>query len=89
MANTFTKDPSAVLDYLIDWSAWLGTDTITVSSWTVPMGITQVSATNTTTTATIWLSGGTVNTAYACVNRIATAGSRTEERTITIIVQDK
>lgn len=89
MANTFTKDPSAVLDYQIDWTAWLGTDTIVASTWTVATGITKNSDTNTATTATIWLSGGTANTAYACTNRITTTGGRTEERTITILVQDK
>jgi hypothetical protein len=85
----FLKDPNAILDYQIDWSPWLGADTITTSVWTLPSGITQQSAANTTTTATIWLSGGTVGTKYLVTNRITTAGGRTDDRTITINVKEQ
>jgi len=81
-AATFTKDPSAVLDYAIDWSAWLGSDTIATSTWSVPTGITRDSDTNTTTRATIWLSGGTAGQTYQLTNTITTAGGRTDQRTI-------
>lgn len=87
--KTFLKDPVAVLDYMIDWAAWLGGDTIALSVWTIPSGITQNSVTNTATTATIWLSGGTDGTVYSIVNRITTAGGRADERTITITVQNQ
>jgi hypothetical protein len=86
---TFVKDPNAVLDYQVDWSPWLGVDTIATSAWTLPVGITQQSASNTTTTATIWLSGGTVATKYPITNRITTAGGRTDDRTITISVKER
>ena len=89
MGKKFLKDPDAVLDYETDWEDWLGTDTISTSSWTVPTGITKDSDTNTTTTATIWLSGGTAGTSYTLVNRIVTAGGRTEDRTITIVCQER
>jgi len=89
MTQRFTKDPSAVLDYQIDWSTWLGTDTITTSTWTVPTGITQASATNTTTTATVWVSGGKAGQRYTLVNRIVTAGGRTDERSIEIDVGER
>jgi len=87
--SLFTKDPDAVLDYQIDWLAWLGSDTIATSTWTVGTGITKDSDTNTTTTATIWLSGGTVGTSYSATNRIVTALGRTDERTIQITVKNK
>lgn len=87
-AAIFTKDPNAILDYQINWATWLGSDTIDTSTWTVPTGITRTSATNTTTTATIWLSGGTSGTDYDLLNRIVTAGGRTEDRTITIRVEE-
>lgn len=89
MTQRFTKDPSAVLDYQIDWSTWLGTDTITTSTWTVPTGITQASAMNTTTTATVWVSGGKAGQRYTLVNRIVTAGGRTDERSIEIDVGER
>lgn len=88
-SNLFLKDANAVLDYRIDWSAWLGVDTIASTTWTVPTGITQDSATNTTTTATIWLSGGTAGTAYTLTNRIVTAAGRTQDQSITILVIDR
>lgn len=84
--NVFIKDSAAVLDYQIDWSEWLDGDTISTSEWTVPSGITEDSDANTTTTATVWLSGGTVGQEYRIVNRVVTAGGRTDERYIRIKV---
>ena len=87
--NRFVKDPNAILDYSIPWTAWLASDTIASSTWTVPTGITNTLATNSTTTATIWLSGGTVGTEYALVNRIVTAGGRTQDQTIYITIEER
>jgi len=89
MASSFLKDPNAVLDYQIDWETWLGTDTISTSTWTVPTGLTKDSDSKTTTAATIWLSGGTADSQYNVVNRIVTAGGRTEDRTIVIFCQER
>lgn len=89
MADSFLKDPDAVLDYQIDWSTWLGSDTIASSSWVIPTGITEDSDSNTTTTATVWLSGGTAGTTYTVTNRIVTAGGRTEDRSLTIKCYDR
>jgi len=85
MGQTFLKDPDAVLDYQIDWSDWLGTDTISSSSWTVS-GVTKDSDTNTTTTATIWVSGGVVGVTGTAINRIVTTDGRTEDRTLTLTI---
>jgi len=87
--NEFVKDPDAVLDYQIDWSTWLDSDTISVSTWTVPAGITKDSDTNTTTTTTIWLSDGTHDENYEIVNHITTAAGREDDRTITIACRQK
>ena len=92
MTRSFVKDPSDVLDYVIDWSAQMtedGADTIALSTWTVPTGITQDSESETTTTATIWLSSGVDGTDYDCANKIVTAAARTYERTITIQVRNR
>ena len=85
----FEKDPDAILDYTVDWSRWLDTDTILASQWTVPTGLTQVSSSNTSTSATAWLSGGTAGQAYTVANRITTADGRTDERSIVINVRDR
>jgi len=87
--NNFVKDPQATLDYLVDWAAYLGTDTIATSTFTADAGITSTQATNTTTTATVWLSGGSVGQAYKVVNKIVTAAGRTDERTFLLSVQNR
>lgn len=91
MPRQFTKDPQEVLDYTVDWGAnILATgETISTSTWTVPSGITKDSDSKTSTTAVIWLSGGTADTDYDLTNKIVTSGSRTFERTITIGVRQK
>lgn len=73
------KDPYALLPYVVDWSLWLVTgDTIATSTWIVPSGLTVVLTTHTSTSATVWLSGGTAGLTYACINQIVTAGGLQE-----------
>lgn len=85
----FTKDPDATLDYEVDWTDWLNGDTITASAFTVPTGITLATQLHTDSKAVVWLSGGTVGSKYDVVNRITTAGGRTDDRTIRIVIQQK
>ena len=85
----FLKDPQDVLDYQIDWSDWLGTDTISTSAWTVETGITKDSDTYSDTIAVIWVSGGTAGTSYELVNHIVTTAGREADRTITIVCADR
>jgi hypothetical protein len=84
-----SKDPDEVLDYQLDWSGRLGSDTIASSSWTVPAGITKNSDTNTTTVTTIWLSSGTLNSSYDLQNRVTTTGGRTMDQTVRIRIKAK
>jgi hypothetical protein len=83
------KDPSAIKDYDMDWSDWLEGDTIATSTWTVPVGITKQSESNTPTVSKIWLSGGTHGTIYTLKNVITTAGARTDERTCRLMVRNQ
>lgn len=90
MGRFHVKDPSAVLDYRFDWSAWLTeNEVIATSTMTVAAGITKDSEANSTTTATVWLSGGAVGTEYLVVNRIVTDEGRADERSIVIHVEDR
>lgn len=82
--KTFQKDADEVLDFSIDWSQWLGSDTIVSSTWTVPSGLTKDSTTNDTTSATVVVSGGTDGVTYNLVNRIITANGQTREASIDI-----
>lgn len=88
--NSFVKDPDAVLDYGVDWSAWLATDeTISTSTWIVPDGLTKDSDSNTTTTTTVVLSSGTAGQTYQVTNRITTSDSRTDDRTFIVRVRER
>ena len=89
MPQSFVKDPDAIKDYEIDWATWLGTDTIATATWTVATGITKTTDSKTTTAATAWLSGGTAGADYSVACKITTAGGRTDERTITILVRQQ
>lgn len=85
---TFVKDPQAVLDYQFNWATWLDGDTI--SSYTVTVdGVTLDSDTNTSTTVTAWLSGGTLGARAYVTCQIVTASGRTDERTIKLIIDNK
>jgi hypothetical protein len=86
----FLKDPNAILDYKFDWVSWLAAgETISTSTMTVQTGITKDSESNTTTTATVWLSGGTEGNRYTVTNRITTNQGRTDDRTILIRVSNR
>ena len=99
--DTFLKDPDAVLDYKFDWAAltngngssdWLQSGE-TLSSHTIDAdtGITVASSalTDTNTSVTVWLSGGTTGTDYAVRCEVVTSGSRTDERTMMVAVRQR
>lgn len=84
------KDPNAVKDYTLDWSAWLAGDTISTSTWTVPAELTLASDTKTGTTTTVWLSGGgAVGNFRKVTNRIVTVGGRTEDRSFELKIKEQ
>ncbi len=88
--RVWEKDPSAVLDYQFDWSGWLQeSETISSATVTVDSGLTKDSQSNTTTKATVWLSGGTLGAVYKVACRITTNQGRTDERTIGIRLTDR
>lgn len=82
----YKKDPNAVLDYTFDWTAYLApiADTIQSVTWVLTSGITKTSQTNTTTTATAFISGGTEGSTEILTCRIVTAGGRTDDRSINL-----
>lgn len=82
------KDPDEVLDYRVDWSARLGTDAIATSEWEFveQAGLEKDSDTNTTTSTTVWLSGGTAGEVGVLLNRITTTGGRTLEETAALTI---
>ncbi len=88
-------DPDETLDYTCDWSAWLDdggspSDTISTSSWAItpqeasPEAPTLSSESNTTNSATVFVSTCVRGALYQLTNRIVTAAGRTAERSITL-----
>jgi len=98
---TKIKDPDAVLDFKFDFKTnsngrgfadWLEVgETITSHVMTVESGLTKDSSsiTDSGTTITVWLSGGTAGVEYAVTCRIVTSAGRTDERTGTISVAER
>ena len=90
--GTRAKDPDATVDYAIDWSAWLGSDTLLSSTWVVPSGLTQPvspAASFTSTVTTVWLTGGTLGQSYTVTNRITTAAGRIDDRSFDLRVEER
>lgn len=87
--KSFTKDPDALLDYGLDWTDWLGDDTLLTSVWVIPAGIAKAAEVTTATTTLIWLSGGTAGVRYTCTNRVVTVGGRMDDRSIQINVDER
>ena len=88
--NQYLKDPSAVLDYVFDWTEWLATgETITDHTITADTGITVDSSTESDGKVTVWLSGGTAGQNYKVACKITTSAGRTDERTIWIKVVER
>tara|TARA_X000001316_G_C920611_1_gene34793 strand:- start:1175 stop:1528 length:354 start_codon:yes stop_codon:yes gene_type:complete len=93
------KDPASVLDYKIDWTNWLGTDsgasvvnTITSDSETTPTLVFDTtisgSAANQLTgsgkIANIYLSGGTAGVVYTVSSVLTTSDSRKVKRSFRV-----
>lgn len=89
LSPTFIKDPDSLLDFSIAWGEWLGSDTIASSAWLLPSGITAYATAQTSTSATIWLSGGGLGGEYRAVNRIVTAAGRRDDRTLTFKIRNR
>lgn len=89
--TAFKKDPTATLDYTFDWTAWLLPilDTITSVVWVLDPSLTKVSSSNSATTATAFVSGGVAGTKVLLTCRITTAGGRTDDRSVTLIIVNR
>lgn len=90
----FLKDPQASLDYRVDWAAALGSGaTISASSWTVrpaeASGITVSTEGLQGLVATARLGGGVPGHVYVVGNRVTLSDGTSDERSLTIRVEDR
>ena len=95
------KDPDAVLEYKFDLKALTngsGTEdylqdgeTISSHTVTVDSGLTKDSdsITDTNTSVTVWLSGGTAGQAYTVLLNFTTSDARTDDKIIVVYVNEK
>lgn len=95
-----THDPNAVLDYKWDWASatnssgrtdWLETgETITAHTVTV-VGCTldSSSITDSNTSVTAWISGGTVGAQASVTCHITTSAGRQDDRTIRLRIAER
>jgi len=90
------KDPDEVKDYRVDWVDGLDDDTIASSVWSIGSADEEAghelvidSSTYAASSTTVWLSGGTAGLTYRLLNRVATAGGRTLDQTVKLIVKAK
>jgi hypothetical protein len=89
MAALYPKDPNAVLDYYVDWSAWLGSDSIVVSTWAKVGDITLGSGIDLGPVQGVWVSGGTVATNAVLTNHILTVEGRVDDRSIILVLKEQ
>jgi len=96
-------DPNEIQAYSVDWSRFLNTgDTISSVEWRVngvvtgsygtTENLTLVQPTNTSTVATVRITGGNVGTKYKISCRITTAGSNSGlvyERSIFLTIREQ
>ncbi len=97
MSEQYLKDPNAVIDYAIDWSAsyLLAGEEITASIWFIlPQGAINDLSIDTippmvSGKASVFVAAGIAGKIYQLTNRITTNQGRTDERSITIRVEEK
>jgi hypothetical protein len=87
------KDPQAVRDYGIDWSADIGANTILASTWVIALGdvsgVVIVQDDHTTTTTTVRLSGGVVGSSVTITNHVTLSNGEEDDQTGTIKIRDR
>lgn len=88
LIGSFVKDPSAVLDYYLDWTPWLAGDTIVTSAWVTTGTVTLRDAAVVGSVTLIWVEGGLAGELVDLTNHIVTTGGREDERTLRLILRD-
>ena len=88
------KDPAAVLDYAVNWSAeYLDTDRIVDSDWTVEPteadGVAVVSSDVADGSAIVTVGGGLAGHLYRLSNRVTLESGREDRRSIMLRVEKR
>lgn len=84
----YDKDPAAVKDYGLNWTAWMSSgDTISTSVWSGDIAANSstllvTSSSISSHTTICFVGSGTAGGVHRVSNRIVTAQGRTEERSL-------
>lgn len=82
------KDPDVSKAAAIDWTTYIGSDTINSASWTAPTGLAIVGSPSlAANVATAIVSGGQEGCDYALTCRITMASGATEDGTVLVQVR--
>jgi len=81
-----SKLPGEKLDFTIDWTDPLDGATVNTSTFTVPGGLLKESTSNTSSTTTVTLSGGSIDAEYDVENTIEDSDGLTHVRVLRIVV---
>jgi hypothetical protein len=91
-SNAFQKDPSAVLDYEFDWSAWLeeGEEIASSEITLTPAGELVLDRTVPLSSSVIaWLSAGVLGRTYRVACHIVTNDAREDDRSLFVSVSER
>jgi len=83
------KDPDAELPYGFNWETWLGSDTLSGSTWIMPSGLNEESSTYSDTATAIWISGGTAGQVYRVTNRVTFTGGGGDDRSFLVDCKER
>jgi hypothetical protein len=86
----FTKQPSEVLDYLVDYTEWFAerSDTPSTELTVVETGITKVSSGIDGLIVKVVLSGGTVGVSYKITTKLTTTSGIVREADFTVAIKE-
>lgn len=84
-----TKDPNAKRTYFVDWSEWLGVDTIASVEWTIPDGLTKISQTATAKIAYVKVGDGAVGQVYSINCHVVSLAGEEDDQTLLVKVEEK
>lgn len=87
MPQGFKQAPAANKDYAFDWSDELGDDTISSYSLVAHGALTLSSPSASSTAVTFSVTGGQREHIYVVTCQVVTAGGRTHEKTMNLVVE--
>tara|TARA_R110000737_G_scaffold327515_1_gene341822 strand:- start:174 stop:446 length:273 start_codon:yes stop_codon:yes gene_type:complete len=89
--TTFLKQPAEVLDYTFNLDKWMATgDTVqSATATSTPLGLTTTVTNGTTTSPSVWASGGADGKLYKVTLTVATTDGRIKEFEMNLQVAER